>query len=128
MADAHQQRTAPTTATPLNSTSGLSTTATPPRAGPRTTPVMAEAIAEPISLPRPPEDSTISQLNTPVQLNAPPTPCTKRAASSRAMCWPNPKASPEMLIRMRPVIVVCLGPYLAANHPPGNDPGSVPAA
>ena len=77
---------AATTDTPVKTTSGPTTVAAPPRTGPKSTPTIAAASAEPISSPRRSAGAADrSQVMPAAHMKAPPMPWTKRAASSTTM-------------------------------------------
>jgi hypothetical protein len=60
-------------------------------------------------------------------MNAPPMPCTKRAASSRTMWFANPNTMLVTPSIATPQRRVGLTPQRAASQPPGIDPAKVPA-
>ncbi len=124
------QATSPaaTTATPLNTTSGPTSVAAPPNTGPNRSPMIAAASADPISSPRRSGgEAETSQAIPAAHMNAPPTPCTKRAASSRTMWFANPNTRLVTPSIATPQISVGLTPHRAASQPPGSEPAKVPA-
>src|ERR671916_306751 len=125
---AQAPRPTATRATPPNTISGPTRVAAPPSTGPNRTPTIAAASAAPIISPRRSGgDAETSQAIPAAHMNAPPTPCTKRAASSRTMLFANPKTRLVTPSIARPQISVGLTPQRAASQPPGSDPAKVPA-
>ena len=126
----HAQTASPpaTTATALNTTSGLSTVAAPPSTGPSSTPTIAALRAAPISSPRRSTGAAdISHAIPAAHMQAPPTPWMKRAVSSTTTLPANAKlmlASPSMA---SPSSSVGLTPQRAASQPDGSAPTNVPA-
>ena len=93
-----------TTTTAENTGARPSRWASVPITGPNSAPPMAAASAPPIVLPRRSTGTaSISQARLPAHVYAPPTPWTKRAASSRAMLSRNPNATLEHAIRSSPM-------------------------
>jgi hypothetical protein len=102
--------------------------AAPPSTGPNSTPTIAAASAEPISSPRRSCGAAdTSQAMPEAHMKAPPTPCTKRAASSSTMLSANPNTRLVTPSIARPHISVGFTPQRAASQPPGREPAKVPA-
>jgi len=100
-----------------------------PRIGPSCTPTIAALITPPITCPRRSRGAALASHDMPPpHENAPPTPCTKRAASSSTIEVPKAKTSPLAAMSRRPTSTVALTPTRAESQPPGSDPTSVPAA
>ena len=128
MLQAQAASPAASTATPLNTIFGLSSVARPPRAGPSSTPTIAAPSAEPITVPRwSAGDALTSQARPPAHEQAPPTPCAKRAMSSRSTLWAKPNTRLVTASNASPRSTVGLTPTRAASQPAGSDPTSVPA-
>jgi hypothetical protein len=118
----------PTTPTPQNTGSGPIAAAAAPSTGPNSEPTIAAPIAEPISSPRRwLGASPISQPSAPAHDIAPPTPWTKRAASSTTTLSANAKATLDADMTPRPSNAVGRTPARAASQPPGSAPANVPA-
>ena len=117
------------TITAVNTGARPSACASVPITGPNRAPPIPAASAPPIALPRRcAGTSAISQARLPAHVQAPPKPCTTRAASSRTMLPTRPKARLEVPIRPRPMYSVMRGPARSASRPPGIAPISVPIA
>ncbi len=120
--------TAATSATELNTASGLSTVAAPPSTGPRSTPTIAALSAAPISSPRRSVGAAhTSQAIPAAHMHAPPIPWTKRAASSRTMWLANANTRLVTPSIASPVSSVGLTPQRIASQPAGSAPTNVPA-
>ena len=88
---------------------------------------MAAARAEPIISPRRSAGAAdTSQVIPAAHMQAPPTPWTKRAASSRTMLPANAKARLVTPSKASPVSSAGLTPQRAASQPPGSAPAKVP--
>ena len=117
-----------TTATELNTASGLRTLAAPPSTGPSSTPTMAALSAAPIICPRRSGGDTDTSHAIPAaHMHAPPTPWMKRAASSRTMWFANAKPTLARPSIKSPRRSVLLTPQRMASQPDGSAPANVPA-
>ena len=116
-----------TITTDPNTGSGAVRTATAPTTGPNSEPAIPAPSAVPITAPRRSGGaSATSQASAPAHEQAPPMPCTKRAASSNAMWSAKPKARLEPASSASPSRTVTFGPSRDASTPPGSEPTSVP--
>ena len=103
------------------------TEATPPSTGPNSAPTIAKASAVPIVWPRRAAGvSPTSQVRPPVQVNALPMPCTKRAASSTAIESAVAKTKVAAPVTSAPAIVTVRAPYRVVAIPLGTPPISTP--
>ena len=128
IASAHSSNIVARTPTPENTSSGLVSVAAPPITGPRSTPNSAAPSAPPIACPRRSGAVTpISHASAPAHVHAPPTPWTKRAASSTPILSAWPKATLVAAISDSPVTAVALAPMRPASQPAGSEATSVPA-
>ena len=71
--------------------------------------------------------SVVSQVSPAAQVQAPPKPWTKRAASRAPPTDSQPKTSVDRLMRIRPINTTFLEPSRAVSSPPGSAPTSVPS-
>ena len=126
---AHVASTAAATATLLNTHASPSSTAAAPRTGPSMTPAIAAAIAAPITWPRRSGGaSPISQAKEEDHVQAPPSPCTKRADISSHVTSASPKTTLEAPNEERPISMPRRTPTRPTSMPAGIAPISVPAA
>ncbi len=118
-----------TPATPAAAKAGPVPTrlATAPTTGPTRAPPRAAAKATPRTRPRRSTGAAAaSQARLPAQVQAPATPCTKRAPSSTACDVLNPKTRVATLMTARPRTRAGRTPSREARTPPGRAPISVP--
>ena len=102
--------------------------ATAPTTGPNRAPTTAAPSAVPSSSPRRASGAAVaSQDSAAVQVQAPPTPCRNRAASSSPADALQPKASVDTPISASPSTATVRSPNRATSAPLGSDPTSVPA-
>ena len=102
--------------------------ATAPTTGPNSAPTTAAPSAVPSNSPRRDSGAAVaSQESAAVQVQAPPIPWTKRAASSSPADALQPKASVDTPISARPSTATPRSPNRATSAPLGNEPISVPA-
>ena len=87
----------------------------------------AESAAPIISPRRSGGEADTSQAIPAAHMHAPPTPCTKRAASRRTMVWANAKARLEAPSSASPSSRAGLTPQRAAIQPAGTAAAKVPA-
>ena len=121
--------TTPATAATPKAIRVPTSSATAPTTGPNSAPTTAAPSAVPSSSPRRSAGALVaSQASPAAQVQAPPRPCTMRAASSTTPIDVQPKISVETLMRSSPSTTTGRQPMLLASIPPGSAPTSVPSA
>ena len=106
----------------------LTSSATPPNAGPRTAPKIAAPNAVPIASPRRSRGAvTEIHASAPAQVAVLATPWTNRAPPSATALSAAANAKLETERRTRPPITARFGPNREAASPPGMPPKSAPA-
>ena len=99
-----------------------------PTTGPKSAPTTAAPIAVPSSSPRFSSGALAeSQAKPAAHVQAPPSPWTKRAASSTPAVCVQPKTSVAALMSPSPSSATRRSPIRATSTPAGSDPTSVPA-
>ena len=127
MRSVHTIRPTPIAAIEQKTSSKPTRSAVTPITGPSSAPAIAAPIAEPIIWPRLSFGAAAaSQAIAPAHEAAPPTPWTKRAASSTTMLLANAKTMLASTISARPANTVGRTPTRAAMKPPGSPPTKVP--
>ena len=122
-------RRAPATAAATNVGPVPTSLATAPTTGPKSAPTTAAPSAMPSSSPRRSAGALVaSQARPAAQVQAPPRPCTKRAASSTSALEAQPKANVDTLMRNSPSTTTARQPRRLVSIPPGSAPTSVPSA
>src|SRR5580692_4063909 len=102
--------------------------ATAPTTGPNRAPTTAAPSAAPSNSPRRASGAVVaSQDSAAVHVQAPPSPWTRRAASSSPADGLQPKARVDPPISASPSTATVRSPNRATSAPLGSDPSSVPA-